>query len=253
MSARPIVVAAVAIIGLALAPSASADLVVTQTASPKPVKKGELVTVTVTVTNPGPRPVDSETAQVEMFPLRGSSHEAADNPYESVTASSGTCALNPTGAYHVADCFLGEFAVGATAQIVAVLRVNESMTHSVGPKVGTPTELGIAASTPPLVTGASRLRLAGLPTGCVAGDFRLTVTANARNVREVVATLNLGYNDVGDGVTWRRAANGRRLTATVPASGIFEPRMGRVYRLRIRASRRGGPALRRTVAFELCG
>jgi hypothetical protein len=247
-------VAAVAIIsGFALPASAGADLVVSQTASPKPVKKGELVTVTVTVTNPGPRAVDAETAQVEMFPLRGSTHQAANNPYESVTSSVGTCALNPTGAYHVADCFLGEFAVGATAQLVATLRVNESMTHSVGPKVGAPVELGIAASTPPLVTGARQIRLAGLPTGCVPGNFPLTVTVSARNVREVVASLNLGYDENGDGETWRRAANGRRLVATVPAAGIHDARIGRAYRLRIRASRRGGPALRRTVTFELCG
>ena len=75
-----------------------------QTASPKPVKKGELVTITVSVTNPGPATAAADESQVEIFPLRGGSEHAAANPYQSVTASQGTCTITPTGAYQVADC-----------------------------------------------------------------------------------------------------------------------------------------------------
>jgi hypothetical protein len=57
----------------------------------------------------------------------------------------------------------------------------------------------------------------------------------------------------GEGVTWRRSVNGRRLTATVPASRIFSPRVGKGYKLTIHATRMGAHALKRTVTFELCG
>src|SRR4051794_14237013 len=136
---------------LAVPASASADLVVTQSASPKPVKKGELATITVNVSNPGSQTVSAELAQVEIFPLRGSTERAANNPYASVTASQGTCQLNPMGAYKVADCSLGEMQPGASARITAVLRVNESMNHVAAPKQATWSELPVAASVPPVV------------------------------------------------------------------------------------------------------
>ncbi len=253
MSRRGITVAAVAIAALALPASASADLVVSQTASPKPVKKGELVTITVTVSNPGPATAGSDESQVEVFPLRGSSERPAANPYQSITPSQGTCTITPTGAYQVADCSFGELAPGASAQIVAVLQVNESMNHVAAPKTGTWSELNVAASTPPTVTGAKQIRLVGLPNGCVPGDFALTVTVQAQRVRKVSATLNLGFDDTGEGVTWRRSANGRRLVATVPASRIFRPRLDKGYKLTIQATRKGAHALKRTVTFELCG
>jgi hypothetical protein len=250
---RGIVVAAVAIAALALPAGASADLAVTQTASPKPVKKGGLVTITVSVTNPGPASAGVDESQVEIFPLRGGSEHAAANPYQSVTASQGTCTITPTGAYQVADCSFGELAPGASAQIVAVLQVNESMNHVAAPKVGTWSELNVAASVPPTITGAAQIRLVGVPSGCVAGDFALTVTVRAARVSKVSAALNLGFDDTGEGITWRRSANGRRLTATVPASHIFSPRLGKGYKLTIQATRKGGHALKRTVTFELCG
>ena len=253
MSRRGIGVAAVAIAALALPASASADLVVSQAASPKPVKKGELVTITVSVTNPGPATAGSDESQVEIFPLLGGTERAAANPYESVTPSVGTCTITPTGAYQVADCSFGELAPGASAQIVAVLRVNESMNHVAAPKIGTWSELNVAASTPPTVAGAKQIKLAGVPAGCVPGDFALTVTVQAARVRKVTATLNLGFDDTGEGVTWRRSANGRRLTATVPASRINSPRLGKAYKLTIQATRKGAHALKRTVTFELCG
>ena len=85
------------------------------------------------------------------------------------------------------------------------------------------------------------------------GDFALTVTVRAARVKTVSATLNLGFDDSGEGVTWRRSANGRRLTATVPASRIFNPRLDKGYKLTIQATRKGGHALKRTVTFALCG
>ncbi len=90
---------------------------------------------------PGTATAAADESQVEIFPLRGGSEHAAANPYQSVTASQGTCTITPMGAYQVADCALGDLAAGASAQIVAVLQVNESMNHVAAPKVGTWSEL----------------------------------------------------------------------------------------------------------------
>ena len=238
---------------LAVPASASADLAVSQTASPKPVRKGELVTITVSVSNTGSSTISSEDATVEIFPLRGSTERAANNPYESVTPSQGTCTITPTGKYQVADCFFGAMPPGAGAQIVAVLRVNESMNHVAAPKMSTWSELAVAASTPPIVAGSKQIKLSGLPDGCAPGDFTLTVTSRAARVRQLRATLFQGYDDTGEGITWTRSANGRRLKTTVPAGHIFDARIGKGYKLTVLAKRKGRPALRRTVVFELCG
>jgi hypothetical protein len=42
-------------------------------------------------------------------------------------------------------------------------------------------------------------------------------------------------------------------TGCVPAARIFSPRLGKAYKLRLQATRKGGRALKRTVTFELCG
>jgi Domain of unknown function DUF11 len=237
---------------LAVPTSASADLVVTQSASPKPVKKGELVTITVNVSNPGPKPASGEEARVDLFPLLGSTDHAANNPYDSATPSQGACTLSKQGAYYVAACLLGDLPVGSTAQITAVVRVNESMNHVAAPSNATWSELPVAAAVPPVVTGSAKLRLAGLPATCALGDFTLTVTSLAPRTRQIRAHLFLGYDEVGEGISFDPSGKGRRLRVTVPASKIYEPKIGKLYKLTLWAKRKGAPALKRTLAFELC-
>lgn len=249
-----LVTAAVMLAFLVLPAGASATLVARQTASPKPVKKGQLVTITVNVTNPGPDVDFADPAQIELFSLRGGTEGTAVNdPYQSATPSQGGCSIHPTGRYQVADCNLGDMAPGASARIVAVVRVNEPMTHNAAPKFGAVSELNVAASTPPTVTGSRQIRLTGLPGGCVPGDFTLRIAANAPRVNRVVATLDRGFDNVGEDVVWQRSAKGSRLKVKVPAGHIFHPSIGKVYKLTIAAQRAHAGPLRRTVLFGLCG
>jgi hypothetical protein len=244
--------AALAACALLVAPaSASADLVVTQSASPKPVKRGERVTITVDVTNSGPTALAGDEASVNLFSLLGSGDHAADNPYRSAVPSQGSCTLELQGAYHTAACLFGTLAAGASAQVTAVVQVNQSMNHVAAPPHDTWSELPVAAGVPPVVTGSGKVKLAGLPATCALGNFTLTVTGppNARRVR---AKLFLGYDNSGEGITSDRSAAGRRLRATIPVSQLYEPKIGGLHRITIYAYRRGAHALKRTVSFEPC-
>jgi len=231
---------------------APADLVVTQSASPKPVKKGELVTIAVSVTNTGGRAVSGDDATVSMFSLLGSTDRAADNPYQSAVASQGGCTLEQQGAYHTANCAFGELAAGASAQVSAVVRVNESMNHVAAPPHDTWSELPVAAGVPPVLTGSAKVALAGLPATCAPGDFTLTITSRAPRTRQIRASLFLGYDDEGAGITFQRSAKGRRLRATIPVSKLFEPKIGGLHKITIYAYRKGAHALKRTISFEPC-
>jgi Domain of unknown function DUF11 len=231
---------------------ASANLVVTQSASPKPVKKGELVTITVTATNSGPRTLSGTDAGVDLFSLLGSTDRAADNPYQSAVPSQGTCELKPQGAYHVASCLLGELGVGASAQITAIVRVNESMNHVAAPPNDTWSEIPVAAGVPPVLRGSAKVTLAGLPETCALGDFTLTITSRAPRTRQIRASLFLGYDEEGAGITYERSAKGRRLKATIPVSKLYEPKIGRPHKITIYAYRKGAHALKRTISFEPC-
>src|SRR5690349_11440157 len=151
MGRKLFVTAVTLVAALVSAASASADLTISQTASPRWVNKGQLVTITVTVLNAGPGTATNDESGAELFSLRPGGGAHVNNPYQSVTASQGMCTINPTGQYQVADCSFGDLAQGARAQIVAVVRVNESMDHVVAPEVsgfGAWSELNVAASSP---------------------------------------------------------------------------------------------------------
>jgi Domain of unknown function DUF11 len=231
---------------------ASANLVVTQSASPKPVKKGELVTITVNVTNSGPRTAAGDDARVDLFSLLGSTDHAANNPYQSAVPSQGTCELKLQGAYHTAACPLGELAAGASAQITAIVRVNASMNHVAAPPNDTWSELPVAAGVAPILTGSAKVKLAGLPETCALGDFTLTITSRAPRTRQIRASLFLGYDEIGEGITFQRSAKGRRLSATIPVSKLYEPKIGGLHKITVYAYRKGAHALKRTISFEPC-
>jgi Domain of unknown function DUF11 len=251
---KALVIAATLAVALVEASSASADLSVTQTASPKWAAKGQLVTITATVTSTGPSADPSDVHQVELFSLRAGGEGHVNNPYRSVTPSQGTCQINPTGKYQVADCDLGDMAPGAEAQIVTVVQLNEPMNHVVAPAIAATnwSELSVAVTSPPVLTGPRQIRLLGLPAGCAAGSFSLTILAKVPRAKKVVAHMFLGFDNQGAGVDWRRSAAGSRLRVTVPISRIYSPSIGKTYTLQIYVQRRANTTLGRTVTFGLC-
>jgi hypothetical protein len=70
--------------------------------------------------------------------------------------------------------------------------------------------------------------------------------------RKLRAHLFLGYDSTGAGISFDRSVRGRRLKATIPASKMNDPRIGKAYTLKLQAVRKGGRSLLRSVSFELC-
>jgi hypothetical protein len=245
------------------AADAAQDLGIAEAASANVVKGGGTVTFAVTVSNSAADPYEEE-AIVDLFSLSAYA-QPANNPYVSFSSTQGSCEITPVGQYQQLICRLGPLAPGASARITADVTVNQSMTHIAAllptslegtlvdaNNANNEASAQVIASVPPTLTGSSKLKLPGLPQGCVSGNFKLKVRAAAANVKKLTAVLFLGFDASGEGHEWRRAASGSRLSATVPASQIEAGVVGQVYKLKIKARRKGAPPLKRTVEFQLC-
>jgi hypothetical protein len=237
------------------------DLSLSQVASANVVKAGSPVTFTVTVTNRGTEP--NEGVFVNLFSLKGQGL-GANNPYQSVSVSQGACPDQSVGEYHQLVCTLGPLASGASAKIVAVVQVNESMHHIAallpnayegGYNDESPSDnestLRITASVPPIVSGSKKIKLSGLPTGCTNGDFTLRATTKVKGVKKMRASLFLGADQEGESHTWQKVTQGNHLRATVPASRLA-PELGVFYKLKVKAKRGGAKPLTTTVTLQPC-
>ncbi len=241
------------------------DLAISQTVGAHVVKPGQHVPVAVTVANHGSV---AEEAFFEIDSLRAHG-KGADNPYSEISSSQGTCENTTSHAYgyvyQFVVCSLGMLAPGATAKVTATVEANETAVHSAillpnayeggyyDDQSGDNAAYDrITVSVPPVVKGSKKVRIQGLPGGCVAGDFPLTISTTAPGVKKVQASLDLGFDAEGVGHFWTRVAHGSRLHVTVPASQISNPVLGTVYTLHVKAKRGAAGALERTVEFQLC-
>ena len=239
---------------------ADGDIAISQQASAKVVEPGEQVTIDITVTGLGSVQSDAGDVVVDMLSTSGHG-QPADNPYQSVKASQGTC--NVTSAeYQSATCSLGAVAPGQSVHVIAVITVRQSMNHLayvVSERSGEyPDEnrrnnesaVIVYADKPPAVSGSKKLVLKGLPDGCFSNDFSLLIVAKAPNVRKVTF-FALPIDEFGNGDGYSRKAKGSRLRVTVPVSKFF-PDLGVQYDFKVKAKFRGRPPLKVTVSFERC-
>jgi hypothetical protein len=229
------------------------------------VKPGQQVPVDVTVANHG---TAGQEAFVEISSLRAHG-KGADNPYSAISTSQGTCENTTSHAYgyvyQFVVCTLGTLAPGATARVTVTVQANETAVHSAillpnaheggyndDQNADNSANDRITVSVPPVVKGSKKVKVGGLPGGCVDGDFPLTISTSAPGVKKVQASLDLGFDSEGVGHSWTRVAHGSRLQVTVPASRISEPVLGATYTLHLKAKRGAAGALERTVEFQLC-
>ena len=258
----PLAAALIAVLALpAVAHASRFDLALSQSASANVVDAGGQVTFAVTVTNKGTEA--NEGAFVNLFSLKGYGR-GANNPYRSVATSQGECPDKSEGEYHQLVCSLGPLASGASAKIVAVVEVNESMNH-IAALVPNPYEGGyvdeneadnesvlrISASLPPTVSGSKKIKLSGLPSGCTTGDFTIRASTKVKGVKKMRASLFLSPNAEGESHTWQKVAQGNHLRAKVPAS-LLAPDLGVFYKLKVKAKRGGAKPLTTTVTFQPC-
>jgi hypothetical protein len=248
--------------GLALPAVAHADgdITISQKASAKVVEPGKEVTIDITVTGLGSVQSDAGDVVVDMLSTSGHG-QPADNPYQSVKASQGTCDVT-SAEYQTATCSLGAVAPGQSVHVIAVITVRQSMNHlgyvaSEGSgeypdenRGNNDSAVTVYADKPPAVGGSKKLVLKGLPDGCFSEDFSLLIVAKAPNVKKVTF-FALPIDEFGNGNGFQRKAKGNRLRVTVPVSK-FVPDLGVQYDFKVKAKFRGRPPLKATVTFERC-
>jgi hypothetical protein len=240
------------------AAQANFDLSITSSPSARLVARGQTVNFEFTVANRGTEA--AKAVFVNLFSLRGHGL-GANNPYISVSPSQGICKDESaaTSGYQTWTCELGPLAPGASATIKAAVTVNESMNH-IAALLPNPFEGGyqdgdnsnneavdrIAVSTPPAVSGSKAIKLKGLPTGCVPGNFTLRASTNASSVKKMSASMELGEG------FWQKVVRGRKLVTKVPASRLAVE-LGKTYTLHIKAKEGGGRKLEKLVVLTPCG
>lgn len=254
---------------LALAPSAMADFAFTQADSPDPVNRGESVAYVVTVTNTSDV---TEYAEISTLITRSQGGVSVPNPYISFSFSKGPCHEDPfpspNGTYQGLQCDPVEFAPGETARLDAQIQANESMTHMVtyfrcdqfdGEIVcdqfpGLSHSVTTSVIYPPEITGSKKLRLQGLPEGCLLGDLELTARARGE-IRKLTASISFPHTEWGGRPTGSFSAGkidqteGNRLEVKIRDRRLKE---GLFYELKLVATRKGAPKLKRTVEFQVC-
>lgn len=279
----------IALVGLLLLPLlfagnawASHQIEITQMESRDPVPRGETVTYTITVRNtqdprclnvytgqpiegePGTRSCDEQVG-IDTLVTRalGEKDTTVPNEYVSMTASQGECAIDPPRPnynYTGGACDLGTVNAGESAQVVAVVRANESMNHYVN-RVVEPTWVLY----PPRLSGSPKLKLSGLPDRCADDDFTVNVKA-PRGTSRIVAGLKgprgewpgSSFWEEQEPGTWaetevdRRTldkAEGNVLKVKVPASKFKDLSH---WDLSFKATSKGAPNLKREVTFQAC-
>jgi Domain of unknown function DUF11 len=265
---RSVLVVAVAWLAVPAAAQAATDLGVTQTLSATKAKPGKTIAVTSTVTNLGTEPVPE--VFVELAALKGKILvQGTKDPYTSFSSSQGSCAANSERGVtpQALVCALGSLAPGQSARIQMTIRVRESavQTTTLLPKPGE-NEYNDAVKpnnarnqpfyldVPPTVSGSKRLKLIGLPKGCVTGNFTLTVRSKAP-AKKMRINLDLGFDKNGRHLLFKKEARGSKITMKVPASRAeFQIDEGAFpsYTLIVKTKLGGGQALKTTIKFKRC-
>ncbi|HVP02815.1 MAG TPA: hypothetical protein VMT10_09620 [Solirubrobacteraceae bacterium] len=273
--------AAMVAAGLVAAPAEAQqpypDIAVSQMVSSNLVQRGAPVTITMTVTNVGTAPTD---AVLDTLPRRVQASIGTNDPYTSVTTTQGSCSTSmdayarPTPGdpgTPILHCDLGTLGAGVNAVVTAVVQMNLAADFFVfaSPPTGPDSNILndeandiVNVSAPPVVTGSNKIRLGGLPAGCVSGDLHLTVTAPAAPAPTQVEAY-AGIQETADGVPtpWKASVRGRRLTATVPTSKIvvtrYTPGRDRVrfddpYTIHVVVHRHRAPAIKALITFKIC-
>ena len=267
-----VLIAVGALLALGGSPALAAagnDLGVTQTLSATKAKPGGTIKVTSTVTNLGTAPVSE--AFVELALLKGKILVfGTKDPYTSFSSSQGSCAQNSEQGItpEALVCSLGSLAPGQRAQIHASIRVRESavQTTTLLPKPGeneynddvkpnNARNQPFYLDVPPTVSGSKRLKLTGLPKGCVTGDFTLTVRSKVPGTKKMRIDADLGFDKNGRHLLFKKEVGGPAITMKIPASRAeFQIDEGAFpsYTLIVKTKLGGSRALKTTIKFKRC-
>ena len=239
--------------------SANFDIAITHTDSSDPVLPGASVTYTTTLTNEGTETF--EGVGLDLFGLGVGNADAVPNPYRYATTSQGDCLIEPAGDYQQVLCSIGSLAPGASAQVTSVIQANLSTDNVAGllrcdfgpgsclaTSDDDPSDDEVSERTtvivPPQISGSAKVRLKGLPDGCVEGDLALKARVKGAKVKGIKAKL------IGRDVSERLGrSQGNKLSFILPGSELEQ---GRFYELNVNVTRKAAPGLKRSVELQVC-
>ena len=197
--------------------------------------------------------VNDEAVFAELDSL--AAHErGADTPFQSFSTSQGTCVDRSAPAfgtvYNFIVCELGALAPGASAQITATVKVNQSAVFSSyllpnafeggytdADNSNNSDSARVTASTPPVISGSQKIKITRPADGLRTWQFHLPCgRESARREENEGGALLLGRRRRRD---LDEEGERQPLKATVPVSMLYIE-LEKVYKLEIKAKRRGG-------------
>jgi hypothetical protein len=230
------------------------------TSSPTEVRSGETAQFTAVASNSGPGTHDQ--MEVGLLALRAGSQKAVPNDYLSITTTQGSCTTDPVEPpfnYRSVSCQLGDVPAGGSVQIVTTVRINESMDQLSSILAGATSGIfhsdsaRVRAIYPPRVSGSNKIKLKGLPDGCVDRDFKLT--ASSKGAKKITASLAGPYDEwhdrlQGSGFSGKIGAEkGSKLKLDVP----LERERAGFYDLKLAAKFENKPKQKTEVNIQRCG
>ena len=248
-------------VGMLLTPAAANAALTFQQTAPPEARSADTVPFTMDVGNTGP---DARQFEVGSLEVRAGGEKAVQNPVQSVsiTPGAGTCAIDsvtPPYNYHSVTCQLS-LAPGQTAQIVQTVTLNESMTNlaAVLDSNGAFSSPGDSATVfaiyaPRFVENSNKIKVKGLPDGCVDRDFQVTVTA--KGAKKITAGLAGPYDEwhgrlFGSGFSGKIGAEkGKKLKVEVP----LERERAGFYDLKLASKYENGPKQKTEINIQRCG
>jgi hypothetical protein len=157
------------------------------------------------------------------------------------------------------SCQLGDVPAGGSVQIVTTVRINESMDQLSSILAGATSGIfhsdsaRVRAIYPPRVSGSNKIKLKGLPDGCVDRDFKLT--ASSKGAKKITASLAGPYDEwhdrlQGSGFSGKIGAEkGSKLKLDVP----LERERAGFYDLKLAAKFENKPKQKTEVNIQRCG
>jgi hypothetical protein len=250
----------VAAVALAISSPAVAAVTITQDDSPDPVNSGQNVTYSMTVSSS-----TGDELWLGTLTTKPDSDAAVANPYFSISASQGSCSVDPPDSYGYTggSCYLGNVPAGGSVSIQGVVQANWSMRHLVtlfycdpyasptcGPFFTSGEITGVIH--PPSLSGSQKFKVSGFPPGCVTDAFTARAKAKGEGVRSVSATLSGPKNEYGGPA---EGASGTERIAKKPGrkvkAEIADLEAG-FWELTFLALRKGAPNFKRTLTFQVC-
>lgn len=249
---------AIVAIGMVVAPAgASAELTFSNVPSATEVRTGDTVEMAMTAGNTGP---DAEQFTVAVNEIKFGGQKSVANPIQSVTSTHGDC--SPSGGLSRYELFCHlEVPAGVEARIGVTFQVNESLFVHAGVLeadggLDPIDDSQVWANYPPrFLEDSKKIKVKGLPDGCVDRD--LTLKVSSKGAKKIKAGL-VGPKNEWHGRPWGDPSKVNQKLAVEKGSKLkldipLEGQVPGFYNLKVKAKYENGPKQKAEINIQRCG